>query len=116
MGLTASTVALRMLSLRLAVGSGNGRGCECAGSQLRRFFKKVPAGCHTPPSNWQEVYTSGRLITIWVGDFEPLIERHGFPLTRMEPCLRAEKIEHFLPPAGASGNQVRPAITTHHLL
>src|ERR1700756_3056254 len=57
---------LRLLSLRLTVGSGNGRGCECAGSQLRRFFKKVPAGCHTPPSNWQEVYTSGKLITIWV--------------------------------------------------
>jgi UDP:flavonoid glycosyltransferase YjiC (YdhE family) len=29
------------------------------------------------------------------GDFEPLIEKHSFPLTRMEPRLTPEKIEHI---------------------
>ena len=29
------------------------------------------------------------------GDFESLIEKHGFALTRMEPRLTAEKIEHI---------------------
>jgi hypothetical protein len=29
------------------------------------------------------------------GDFEPLIEKHGFALTRMEPRLTPEKIEHI---------------------
>jgi len=29
------------------------------------------------------------------GEFEPLIEKHGFPLTRMEPRLTEEKIEHI---------------------
>jgi hypothetical protein len=105
---------LRLLSLRLTVGSGNGRSCESAGSQLRRFFKKVPACCHTPPSNWQEVNTSGRLITIWVGDFEPLIERHGFPLTRMEPCLTAEKIEHIA--KVDRGEKFTPAFTDAEMI
>jgi hypothetical protein len=29
------------------------------------------------------------------GDFESLIEKHGFTLTRMEPRLTPEKIEHI---------------------
>jgi len=29
------------------------------------------------------------------GDFEGLVEKHGFPLTRMEPRLTKEKIEHI---------------------
>ena len=29
------------------------------------------------------------------GDFEPLIVKHGFPLTRMEPRLTPDKIEHI---------------------
>jgi UDP:flavonoid glycosyltransferase YjiC (YdhE family) len=29
------------------------------------------------------------------GEFEPMIEKHGFALTRMEPCLTLEKIEHI---------------------
>lgn len=29
------------------------------------------------------------------GEFEPLIEKHGLPLTRMEPRLTEEKIEHI---------------------
>jgi hypothetical protein len=29
------------------------------------------------------------------GEFEQLIERHGFPLTRLEPRLTPEKIEHI---------------------
>ena len=29
------------------------------------------------------------------GDFEGLIEKHGFALTRMEPRLTKEKIEHI---------------------
>lgn len=40
---------LRLLSLRLAGGSGNDPGGERASSELRRFFKKVSASCPTPP-------------------------------------------------------------------
>jgi hypothetical protein len=29
------------------------------------------------------------------GEFEQLIERHGFPLTRLEPRLTPEKIKHI---------------------
>jgi hypothetical protein len=29
------------------------------------------------------------------GEFEQLIERHGFPLTRLEPRLTPQKVEHI---------------------
>lgn len=38
---------LRLLSLRLAGGNGDGPGGERASSQLCRLFKKVSASCHT---------------------------------------------------------------------
>lgn len=40
---------MKLLSLRLAGGGGNGIGGECANSQLRRFFKKVSTGRRIPP-------------------------------------------------------------------
>src|SRR5580698_3473781 len=53
---------LRLLNLRFAGGGDNGPGCEYASSQLRRFFKKVSAGCHISPPQLEGLYTSRGLI------------------------------------------------------
>ena len=44
------------------------------------------------------------------GEFEQLIERHGFPLTRLEPRLTPEKIEQS--PRWIVGRSLRPRSLT----
>jgi len=48
------------------------------------------------------------------GDFEQMIERHGFPLTRMEPRLSAEKIEHIA--RVDRGEKFAPAFSTAEMI
>ena len=48
------------------------------------------------------------------GDFEPLIEKHGFALTRMEPRLTPEKIEHIA--KVDRGEKFTPAFTDAEMI
>ena len=48
------------------------------------------------------------------GDFEQLIERHGFSLTRMEPRLTKEKIEHIA--KVDRGEKFAPAFTDREMV
>lgn len=48
------------------------------------------------------------------GDFEPLIEKHGFPLTRMEPRLTPAKIEHIA--KVDRGEKFTPAFTDAEMI
>ncbi len=48
------------------------------------------------------------------GDFEGLIEKHGFPLTRMEPRLTKEKIEHIA--KVDRGEKFAPAFTDREMI
>lgn len=48
------------------------------------------------------------------GDFEALIERHGFALTRMEPRLTKEKIEHIA--KVDRGETFAPAFTDREMI
>ena len=48
------------------------------------------------------------------GDFEPLIEKHGFALTRMEPRLTPEKIEHIA--KVDRGEKFAPAFTDREMI
>ena len=48
------------------------------------------------------------------GDFESLIEKHGFPLTRMEPRLTKEKIEHIA--KVDRGEKFAPAFTDREMI
>ena len=48
------------------------------------------------------------------GEFEQLIERHGFPLTRLEPRLTPEKIEHIA--KVDRGEKFAPAFTDSEMI
>ncbi|MGD1081320.1 MAG: nucleotide disphospho-sugar-binding domain-containing protein [Candidatus Sulfotelmatobacter sp.] len=48
------------------------------------------------------------------GEFEQLIERHGFPLTRLEPRLTPEKIEHIA--KVDRGEKFAPAFTDREMI
>ncbi len=48
------------------------------------------------------------------GEFEQLIERHGFPLTRLEPRLTPEKIEHIA--KVDRGEKFAPAFTDREMV
>ena len=48
------------------------------------------------------------------GDFEQLIEKHGFSLTRMEPRLTKEKIEHIA--KVDRGEKFAPAFTDSEMI
>ena len=48
------------------------------------------------------------------GDFERLIEKHGFALTRMEPRLTKEKIEHIA--RVDRGEKFAPAFTDSEMI
>lgn len=48
------------------------------------------------------------------GDFEPLIEKYGFPLTRMEPRLTPKKIEHIA--KVDRGEKFTPAFTDAEMI
>ena len=48
------------------------------------------------------------------GDFEPLIEKHGLRLTRMEPRLTPEKIEHIA--KVDRGEKFTPAFTDAEMI
>src|SRR5579872_6932237 len=48
------------------------------------------------------------------GEFENLIEKHGFPLTRLEPRLTAEKIEHIA--KVDRGEKFAPAFTDAEMI
>ncbi|MGC1449777.1 MAG: hypothetical protein WA830_07035 [Candidatus Sulfotelmatobacter sp.] len=48
------------------------------------------------------------------GEFEPLIEKHGFPLTRLEPRLTPEKIEHIA--KVDRGEKFAPAFTDREMV
>jgi len=48
------------------------------------------------------------------GDFEQMIERHGFALTRLEPRLTAEKIEHIA--KVDRGEEFAPAFTDAEMI
>jgi hypothetical protein len=48
------------------------------------------------------------------GEFEQLIERHGFPLTRLEPRLTPEKIEHIA--KVDRGKKFAPAFTDREMI
>ncbi len=48
------------------------------------------------------------------GDFESLIEKHGFPLKRMEPRLTKEKIEHIA--KVDRGEKFAPAFTGREMI
>ena len=48
------------------------------------------------------------------GEFEPLIEKHGFPLTRLEPRLTPEKIEHIA--KVDRGERFAPALSDRELV
>lgn len=48
------------------------------------------------------------------GDFEPLVEKHGFALTRMEPRLTPEKIEHIA--KVDRGEKFTPAFTDAEMI
>jgi len=48
------------------------------------------------------------------GDFEGLVEKHGFPLTRMEPRLTKEKLEHIA--KVDRGEKFAPAFTSLEMI
>ena len=48
------------------------------------------------------------------GEFEQMIERHGFPLTRLEPRLTPEKIEHIA--KVDRGEKFAPAFTDREMI